>query len=79
MVQSNNVPFVDLRAQYIELQQEIDSAIRDVIGHSNFIGGQRVESFEKLRSILREEACSGVREWYRRSEISTYGSGRPAW
>ncbi|MCW3098581.1 MAG: hypothetical protein JWL77_4199, partial [Chthonomonadaceae bacterium] len=36
------VPLADLRAQYHELKEEIDTAIRDVIESSHFIGGEKV-------------------------------------
>jgi dTDP-4-amino-4,6-dideoxygalactose transaminase len=42
-----NIPFVDLYAQYLSIQQEIDAAIRDVIRASAFIRGSYVDSFEK--------------------------------
>jgi dTDP-4-amino-4,6-dideoxygalactose transaminase len=42
-----NIPFVDLYAQYLSIQQEIDAAIRDVICGSAFIRGSYVDSFEK--------------------------------
>jgi dTDP-4-amino-4,6-dideoxygalactose transaminase len=42
-----NVPFVNLRAQHDELRREIDVAIEEAINNSTFIGGQRVELFEK--------------------------------
>jgi dTDP-4-amino-4,6-dideoxygalactose transaminase len=42
-----NVPFVDLKAQYLSLKSEIDPAIQSVINETAFIGGKYVESFEK--------------------------------
>jgi dTDP-4-amino-4,6-dideoxygalactose transaminase len=42
-----HVPFVDLRAQHEEVRQQIDAAIRDVLDTSAFIGGPRVETFER--------------------------------
>jgi len=42
-----NVPFVDLKAQYLSLKSEIDPAIQSVIDETAFIGGKYVESFEK--------------------------------
>jgi len=42
-----NVPFVDLRAQYRSIKSEIDPAIQSVIDETAFVGGKRVESFEK--------------------------------
>ena len=41
------IPFVDLRAQHDELRAEIDTAIKEVIDRSAFIGGEIVSSFEK--------------------------------
>jgi dTDP-4-amino-4,6-dideoxygalactose transaminase len=40
------VPFVDLYAQYLTIQSEIDSAIDRVIKNTSFIGGNEVKSFE---------------------------------
>ena len=42
-----NVPFVDLKAQYLALKSEIDPAIQSVINETAFIGGKYVEGFEK--------------------------------
>jgi dTDP-4-amino-4,6-dideoxygalactose transaminase len=41
-----NIPFVDLRAQHEEVRAEIESAIRDIIDRSSFIGGSYVTAFE---------------------------------
>lgn len=40
------IPFVDLKAQYLSIKDEIDAAIRDVLETSAFIGGSRVAAFE---------------------------------
>jgi dTDP-4-amino-4,6-dideoxygalactose transaminase len=42
-----NVPFVDLKAQYLALKPEIDPAIQSVLNETAFIGGKYVEGFEK--------------------------------
>jgi dTDP-4-amino-4,6-dideoxygalactose transaminase len=42
-----NVPFVDLKTQYLALKPEIDPAIQSVINETAFIGGKYVEAFEK--------------------------------
>lgn len=42
-----SVPFVDLKAQYISIQDEIDVAIKNVITETAFIGGKYVKAFEK--------------------------------
>lgn len=41
------VPFVDLHAQYLSIQQEIDGAIARAIRDTDFIGGSTVSAFEK--------------------------------
>jgi dTDP-4-amino-4,6-dideoxygalactose transaminase len=43
------VPFADLRLQYEELRDEIDTAIRTVIENSTFIGGKPVKDFASKR------------------------------
>lgn len=40
------VPFVDLKAQYNSIKQEIDTAIANVITETAFIGGRYVKEFE---------------------------------
>ena len=42
-----NIPFVDLRAQYLSIKSEIDEAIQSVITETAFIGGKYVKTFEK--------------------------------
>lgn len=41
------IPFVDLRAQYLAVKADIDAAIAAVIRDSSFIGGPYLEAFEK--------------------------------
>jgi dTDP-4-amino-4,6-dideoxygalactose transaminase len=41
------IPFVDLHAQYLTIQDQIDEAIRNVIAESAFIRGPQVEVFER--------------------------------
>ncbi len=47
-----NVPFVDLKAQYLSIQGEIDAAIRDIISNTAFIGGKPVNDFEAAFAAL---------------------------
>lgn len=42
-----NVPFVDLKAQYRSLKEEIDEAVRSVIERTAFIRGPFAEEFER--------------------------------
>lgn len=40
------VPFLDLRASYLEVQAELDDAALRVLGSGQYIGGAEVEAFE---------------------------------
>ena len=40
------IPFVDLKAQYLTIREEIDAAIRDVVESCHFVLGEQVEAFE---------------------------------
>lgn len=42
-----NIPFVDLKAQYLSIKDEVDSAIQGVIDKTAFIGGEEVKRFEQ--------------------------------
>lgn len=42
-----NIPFVDLKAQYLSIKQEIDTAIQNVINDTAFVGGKYVNQFEE--------------------------------
>jgi len=42
-----NVPFLDLKAQYLTIKEEIDEAIRSVIDRSAYIRGADVDEFER--------------------------------
>jgi dTDP-4-amino-4,6-dideoxygalactose transaminase len=56
-----NIPFVDLKAQYQSIKEEIGSVISEVISKSAFIGGPFVESFEKaFASFCNVKHCVGV-------------------
>ncbi|HLL73722.1 MAG TPA: DegT/DnrJ/EryC1/StrS family aminotransferase [Pyrinomonadaceae bacterium] len=41
------VPFVDLRAQYLDIKAEVDAAIQGVIDRNAFIGGEEVRAFQE--------------------------------
>ena len=46
-----HIPFVDLKAQYLSIQQEIDKSIKDVIEQTAFIGGTYVKKFESQATL----------------------------
>lgn len=55
------VPFVDLKAQYLSIQGEIDTAICEIIESTAFIGGQPVVEFEAaFASLYGIENCISV-------------------
>ena len=41
-----NVPFVDLKIQFKELEQEVMPMVRDAMANAAFIGGPQVTGFE---------------------------------
>ncbi len=41
------INFVDLKAQYLSIKEEMDNAIFSVINETAFIGGSHVVEFEK--------------------------------
>ena len=42
------IPFLDLKKQYLNIQKEIDLAIKDVIDNSLYIRGKYVSEFENF-------------------------------
>lgn len=55
------IPFVDLKAQYLSIQKEIDSAIASVIADTAFIGGERIHAFEfAFAKAQGTKHCVGV-------------------
>ncbi|MFZ6012565.1 MAG: aminotransferase class I/II-fold pyridoxal phosphate-dependent enzyme, partial [Bacteroidota bacterium] len=47
-----NIPFVDLKAQYLSIKKDIDAAIQGVIDNTNFIGGKAIKDFETKFAAL---------------------------
>src|SRR5262245_1856936 len=47
-----NVPFVDLKAQYQSIKNEINEAVKIVIGNTSFIGVKFVIVFKEMFSKL---------------------------
>jgi len=55
------VPFVDLKAQYASIKDEIDDAIHGVIDSTAFVGGSFVERFEEeFAAYCGAAHCVGV-------------------
>ncbi len=55
------IPFVDLKSQYLSIKPEIDQAIQNVINDTAFIKGKYVNDFENaFREIYGVEHCIGV-------------------
>ncbi|MES1980896.1 MAG: DegT/DnrJ/EryC1/StrS family aminotransferase [Pseudomonadota bacterium] len=56
-----NIPFLDLKAAYLELQPEIDAAIKRVLDSGWYILGVEVDSFEQEYAAYCEaKHCVGV-------------------
>jgi dTDP-4-amino-4,6-dideoxygalactose transaminase len=55
------IPFLDLKAPYIELKREIDQAIARIVSSGWFIGGPEVDQFEEeYASYSGASYCVGV-------------------
>ena len=55
------VPFVDLKAQYDSIKEEIGNAVERVILDSAFIGGKYLKSFEEnFAGYIGAKYCIGV-------------------
>ncbi|GAH12999.1 unnamed protein product [marine sediment metagenome] len=55
------IPFVDLKAQYESIKEEIDQAILDVILDSAFVGGKYIKTFERnYANYIGAKHCIGV-------------------
>lgn len=56
-----NVPFLDIRASYIELKSQIDLAVARVLDSGNYILGDEVDGFEREFSTYCDvKHCVGV-------------------
>jgi dTDP-4-amino-4,6-dideoxygalactose transaminase len=55
------VPFLDLKAQYRSIREEVDQAIQEVISSCAFAGGPFVEAFENdFAAFCETKYCRGV-------------------
>ena len=58
---NNQIPMVDLRAQYLRIKNDIDAAITRVVDTTAFIKGPDCGAFEKeFAAFCGAEACVGV-------------------
>ena len=56
-----NIPFVDLKAQYLSIENEIQTAINNVISETAFIKGKYTARFEEdFSKALNANYCIGV-------------------
>ncbi len=55
------IPFVDLKRQYLSIKDEIDPTIKDIIENCSFILGKGVEEFEKnFAEFCKAKYCIGL-------------------
>ena len=55
---NNQIPFVDLYAQYQTIKDDIDNVIEDVICKSLFIRGPYVDKFEQMfADMMNRKYC----------------------
>jgi len=55
------IPFLDLRAAYEEIHDELESAVLDSLRSGWYIGGQDVEAFEEdFAAYTQTDVCIGV-------------------
>lgn len=58
---SMKIPFINLQLQHESIKQEIDSAIQEVLQSSQFIGGLKVQAFERaFANTLGVKHCIGT-------------------
>ena len=56
-----SIPFVDLKAQYESIKEEVDAAIASVIEQTAFIGGEAIKEFEgDFAEYIGAKHCVGV-------------------
>jgi dTDP-4-amino-4,6-dideoxygalactose transaminase len=57
----NKIPFVDLKAQYSEIKEEVNIAINNILDNTSFIMGKPVEEFENaFAAYCNAKNCIGV-------------------
>jgi dTDP-4-amino-4,6-dideoxygalactose transaminase len=70
------IPLVDLKAQYQSIQADVDSAIRRVVENTSFIMGPEVSAFEKaFANFCGVKHCIGVGSGTAALELTLRGLG----
>jgi dTDP-4-amino-4,6-dideoxygalactose transaminase len=73
------IKFLDLHAQYLSIQPEVDAAIAGVIERSAFVGGADVAAFEREFAAYQQAAhCVGVANGTDAIEIVLEAMGLPS-
>ncbi len=55
------IPFVDLKAQYVSIKEDIDAAIQSAIDQTSFIGGEVIADFEsEFAKYIGISHCVGM-------------------
>ena len=52
------VPFVDLKAQYFSIKNDIDNAMSQILENTAFIGGKPVSDFENAFAEIEKSMVS---------------------
>lgn len=61
MTSNNNIPFLDLITQHVQLEDELVAAFRSSLQSAGFIGGPQVEAFEsEFAQFCDAKYCVGV-------------------
>jgi dTDP-4-amino-4,6-dideoxygalactose transaminase len=61
MTSNNNIPFLDLITQHVQLEDELVAAFRSALQSAGFIGGPQVEAFEsEFAQFCDTKYCVGV-------------------
>ena len=56
-----NIPFLDLKAQFLEIQQEVMPMVAEAMANAAFIGGPQVRGFEEeFARFCESKYCVGV-------------------
>jgi len=71
-----NVSFLDLKASYYEIQDELDTEMASFLKSGQYIGGPRIEIFERnFAKFVQAETCVGLANGLDALEISLKALG----